>query len=100
MRNVLPLYESRRARMAELCQWFTEQALEPSGHVAAVSVAITGDGMLNTSGCGIEPEHAALILEELKGVVARLEVIATWQAPAVSAGQADQCQVIPLRRSA
>lgn len=99
LRNVLPLFDSRRARLAELRQWFTEQAHEPSGHVAAVSVAITGDGMVNTSGCGIEPEHAAVILEELKGVVARLEAIATGQASVVPVKR-HQCQVIPLRRSA
>lgn len=79
-------------------QWFTEQAHEPSGHVAAVSVAITGNGMVNTSGCGIEPEHAAVILEELKGVVARLEAIAAGQA-AVAPAKRQQCQVIPIRRT-
>lgn len=97
MRNVLPLFDPRRARLAELRQWFTEQAHEPSGHVAAVSVAITGNGMVNTSGCGIEPEHASVILEELKGVVARLEAIATGQKPAQPVKLASQCQVIQLR---
>lgn len=96
MRNVLPLFDPRRARLAELRQWFTDQAQEPAGHVAAVSVAITGNGMVNTSGCGIEPEHATVILEELRTVVARLEAIVAGQAPAPrQAGH--QCQVIPLR---
>jgi hypothetical protein len=100
MRNILSLFDARRARLAELRQWFNEQAQEPSGHVAAVSVVITGDGMVNTSGCGVEPEHAAVILEELKGVVARLEAIATRQASPEPARKVHQCQVIPLRRSA
>ncbi len=97
MRNVIPLFDSRRARLAELRQWFTEQAQDRSGHVAAVSVTITGNGMVNTSGCGIEPEHASVILEELKGVVARLEAIATGKVPAASAVRRHQCQVIQLR---
>ena len=96
MRNVLPLFDSHRARVAELRKWFTEQAHEPSGHVAAVSVAITGDGMVNTSGCGIEPKHAAVILEELKGVVARLEAIAAEDAPPQRLAS-HQCQVIPMQ---
>lgn len=100
MRNVLPLFDSRRTRLAEMRQWYTDQAQEPSGHVAAVSVSITGNGMVNTSGCGIEPEHAAVILEELKGMMIRLEVIATGQTSAVSTGRPHQCKVIPFRRSA
>ena len=100
MRNILPLFDAHCARLAEMRQWFNEQAQEPSGHVAAVSVVITGEGMVNTSGCGIEPEHAAVILEELKGVVARLEAIATGQASPEQARTVHQCQVIPLRRSA
>lgn len=95
MQNVVPLFDSRRARLTELRQWFTEQAKEPSGHVAAVSVAITGNGMVNTSGCGIEPEHACVILDELKGVVARLEAIATGSVPVVPAKRR-QCQVIQI----
>ncbi len=99
MSNVLPLFDSRRTRMAELRQWFTDQSHEPAGHVAAVSVAITGDGMVNTSGCGIEPDHAAVILEELKGVTIRLEAIVAGNAPRSKTVRA-QCQVIPLNPSA
>lgn len=96
MSNVLPLFDPRRARLVELRQWFTDQAQEPAGHVAAVSVSVTGDGMVNTSGCGIEPEHAAVILEELRTVAARLEAIVAGQAPA-SRQLRRQCQVIQLR---
>ena len=99
MRNVLPLFDPRRARLTELRQWFTDQAQEPAGHVAAVSVAITGSGMVNTGGCGIEPEHAAVILEELRTVVSRLEAIVTGQAAAPRQAP-QQYQVIPLHRSA
>ncbi len=99
MRNVLPLFDPRRARLAELRQWFTDQAQEHAGHVAAVSVAITGNGMVNTSGCGIEPEHAAVLLDELKGVMARLEGILAAESPEPCQAR-HQCQVIPLRRSA
>lgn len=98
MSNVLPLFDSRLDRLTELRQWFTEQASRPAGHVAAVSIAITGDSMVNTSGCGIEPEHAAVILEELVGVMARLEAIVAGNAPSAMAKR-HQCQVIPLRRS-
>ena len=96
LRNVLPLFVSRRARLAELRQWFAEQASEPSGHVAAVSVAITSDGMVNTSGRGIEPEHAAVILEELRIVESRLEAIVAGHAP-TSREVRLKCQVIQLR---
>lgn len=80
MNNVLPLFDSRRARMAELRQWFTEQAQEPSGQLAAVSVAITGNGMLTTSGRGIDPDHAVVLLRGLKSVVARLEAVVSEDA--------------------
>lgn len=98
MRNVIPIFDPHRARKAELRQWFTDQAHELAGHVAGVSIAITGDGMVNTSGRGIEPEHAAVILEELKGVAARLEAIVAGNPPATTAKR-HQCQVITLRRS-
>jgi len=96
LQNVIPLFNSRRARLIELRQWFTQQAQEPSGHVAAVSVAITGNGMVNSSGCGIEPEHAAVILDELKGVVYRLEVIAAGRVP-ILPERRHESQVIQLR---
>lgn len=97
MSNVLPLFDFRRARLAELRQWFTEQAQNRSGHLAAVSVAITGDGMLTTSGRGIDPDHAAILLGGLKRAMARLEGIAVGQTSATSAGQPHQCKVIQLR---
>jgi len=100
LRNVTPLFNPHRARLAELRQWFISQAQEPAGYVAAVSIGITGDGMVNTSGRGIEPEHAAILLDELKSVAARLEVIAFGGAPSEPGHAARQCQVIPLRRSA
>lgn len=54
----------------------TDQAQESCGHVTTVLVAITGNGMVNTSGCGIELKHAAGIPEEIKRVTARLEAFA------------------------
>ncbi len=98
MRNVLPLFDSRHVRLAELRQWFTEQSAVPT--IAAVSVSLTADGLIKTKGCGIEPENARLLLDRLDALRNRLEAIATGQAPAVSVGQPHQCEVIPLRRSA
>ena len=95
MSDIVPLFGTRQQRIAELRQWFIDQAQEPSGHVAAVSVTITGNGMVNTSGCGIEPEHAAVILDELKGVAARLEAISGRQQPA----QVRRGEVISFFRS-
>lgn len=96
LRNVTPLFNPHRARLAELRQWFISQAQEPVGYVAALSVGITGDGLVNTSGHGIEPEHAAVMLDELKSVVARLEAIAFGGAPSEPRHAARQCQVIQL----
>lgn len=79
-----------RNRKAQLRKWFLEQAQEPAGHVAAISVSVTGDGMVNTSGCGIEPEYAELILEELAEVQRRLNEVIK--------GPDKSAQVIPFRR--
>lgn len=101
MTNVVPLFIPRSNRAAQIRSWFVEQGMEPAGHVAAVSVAITTDGQINTRGCGIEPEHAAVILDELKGLVARLEVFVADEAPDLlvqtSSHQALPVNVIPLR---
>lgn len=99
MSNVLPLFPRSTDRTCQLRHWFVEQGMERAGHVAAVSVAITTDGVVNTKGCGIEPEHAEVILEELKALAVRLEVFAAGQAP-VPRRVPHQCQVIQLRRSA
>lgn len=100
LRNVHPLFDHRRARLAELRQWFARQAHDPAGYVATVLVSITGDGMVKSSGYGVEPEHAAVLLEELKGAVVRLEAIVAGEqpAPTVKQAPASQCRVMPLRR--
>lgn len=95
MQNVIPLFDSHRARLIELREWFSEQSAVPT--VAAVSVCLTDDGIIRTMGCGIEPENARFLLERLDGLRYRLEKIASGDvsiAPAVR----QQCQVIPIRR--
>jgi len=97
--NVLPLFHPRQSRTAELRQWYVQQAREPAGHVAAVSVFITGDGVLKTSGRGVDAEHAPVMLAGLRSVVSRLEAIVAEESP----GQHHtirQGQVIPFRRVA
>ena len=99
MSNVLPLFHPRQSRTAELRQWFVQQAREPAGHVAAVSVFITGDGVLKTSGRGVDAERAEVMLAGLRSVVGRLEAMAAEEA----LGQhhaTRQGQVIQFRRAA
>lgn len=96
MSDILPLHHPRQSRAAELRQWFMEQVNEPAGHVAAVSISITADGMVNTGGCGVEPHHALTMLEELDEVRKRLEEIAGIHK---RAHQSPRGQVIQFTRS-
>lgn len=98
MSNVIPLIDPYRARLTELRQWFTKHANEPEGHVAAVTVAITGTGAIVTSGCAIEPEHARQILERLDALRLRLEAIAGKDAAGDRCNQR-RGQVIPFRKA-
>lgn len=100
MSNVLPFVDPYRQRLAQVRSWFMDQASDPEGHVAALSIAVTGSGALNVRGCTIEPSHAELILERLDVIRARLERIASKGAAAEYSFPVHQCQVIPLRRSA
>lgn len=93
MSNVIPLFPSQHDITSQLRYWFMDQAIEPAGHLAAVSVAITADGMVKSKGCGVEDEHAPIILDELKAMVARIEAV-------VAARSRRDCQVIQLRRTA
>ncbi len=82
-------------RPTQLRQWFAAQALDPAGHVAAFSVAITSDGRITTSGRGILPDDAARMLDELRDVADRLKgIIASGNPVAVS--QPRMCAVIAL----
>ena len=99
MSNVLPLFRPRQSRTAELRQWFAEQAREPAGHLAAVSVLITGDGVMKTSGRGVDSEHAQVMLAGLRSVVGRLEAIVAEESP-MRHQASRQGQVIPFRRAA
>lgn len=76
MRNVIPIFDPHRARKAELRHWFNRQAQHPAGHVAAVTIGLTADGMLTTSGCGIEPASVAALMTGLNAAMARLQEIA------------------------
>ncbi len=44
-------------------------------------MAVTVSGQINTAVVGIEPEHAAAMLNELKAAAARLERYVADQAP-------------------
>lgn len=96
MSNVIPLFPQQYDITSQLRHWFMDQAIEPAGHLAAVSVAITADGMVKSRGCGVEDEHAPIILEELKAMVGRLEKIVAGEVPATKA-QRLKCQVLPMR---
>lgn len=96
MRNVIPIFDPHRARKAELRHWFNRQAQHPVGHVAAVTVGLTADGMITTSGCGIDQGSAAALLVGAQQALGRLEAAAACGIPEPSQG----ARVIPLRRSA
>lgn len=100
MSNVLPFVDPYRQRLTQVRSWFMDQASDPEGHVAALSIAVTGSGALNVRGCTIEPSHAEMILERLDVIRARLERIARKGAAGEDSFPVHQCQVIPLRRSA
>lgn len=76
MRNVIPIFDPHRARKAELRHWFNGQAQHPAGHVAAVTIGLTADGMLTTSGCGIDQASVAALMAGLNAAMARLQEIA------------------------
>lgn len=96
MSNVLQFFPLSPDRTCQLRHWFVEQGMERAGHVAAVSVAITTDGVVNAKGCGIEPEHAEVMLEELRALVSRLEGVVADNAPSTLAKR-HKGHVIPLQ---
>jgi hypothetical protein len=87
--NVKQLFEPNAQRIADVRCWFADQSVSDD-HVAALSVAITADGMVTTSGCCIEPEHAVVMLDELRQLIKRIE----GQLPADCRQSA---KVMPLR---
>lgn len=100
MSNVLPFIDPYRERLAQVRGWFTDQANDPEGHVAALTIAVTGSGALAVKGCTIGPSHAELMLERLDAVRERLERIIAKAGSSAEPFHVHQCQVIPLRRSA
>lgn len=96
MSNVLPFIDPYRERLAQVRSWFADQANEPEGHVAGLTIAVTGSGALSVKGCTIEPSHAQMMLDKLDAIRKRLETIAVGEAP-VSRQVRSQCQVIQLR---
>lgn len=74
MTNVISLRQYDTASIINVRQWLLDQANAPIANVAGCSVTVTTDGKVRTQGCGIEPAHAAVMLEPLKALVARLEV--------------------------
>lgn len=91
MSTVIPLFQAPPDRTTQIRHWFMDQGMEPSGYLAALTVAITAEGIVNTKGCGIEPEHASIILAELKALVGRLERLVHAEAPGMPSN------VVPLR---
>jgi hypothetical protein len=58
-----------------------EQAIAKDPAVCVLNMAVTASGNINTSAVGIELEHAAAMLNELKAAVARLEQYVAERAP-------------------
>ncbi len=100
MTNVLPFIDPYRERLAELRTWFFDQANDEEGHVAGLTIAVSGTGALNIRGCAIEPSHAEMMLGRLDAIRDRLERIAAKAGSSSEPFHGVQCQVIPLRRSA
>lgn len=99
MSNVIPLFQADPSKSDRIRLWFMEQGMEPVGHLAAVSVAITADGMVKSKGCGVAEEHAPVILGELKAMVASIEAVVASRS-LTSSSTRGACQVIRLARRA
>jgi hypothetical protein len=92
MSNVKSLFQPNAQRIADVRRWFVDQAV-CDDHVAALSVAVTADGRVTTSGSSIEPEHALVMVEELRRLIDRIESQLPEADQSVHAGN-----VVALRR--
>lgn len=91
--NVIQFNDPYRERLTQVRDWFVDQANNPEGHLAALTIAVTGSGALEVKGCTIGPSHAELMLGRLDAVKKRLERIAGKQ---TATNESAECKVISI----
>ncbi len=79
--NRVPPPNPDRTRLIR--EWHIDQAVGPHYQAALLNITLTCEGRIRSTGLGIEPEHAVVMLEELERIRDRLrEYIGTCQASA------------------
>lgn len=114
MNNVRQLFALNAERRETLKQFYAEQAgffmeqiANPAGGAAALSIAVTGEGKVETKLAGVEGAHAAVLLAELDQVRAQLVQYLADEAPEllekinpVESDQERAGNVVQLRKAA
>ena len=94
--NIRPVIEPHPERLRLISDWHLQQAARPSGEVATLNIAITACGKIRSTALAIEPEHAAIILDELYRLKTQLREHANI--PSIVSTVAG-C-VVPIKRTA
>lgn len=68
--NRVPLPHPDRTRVIR--EWHIEQAVGQQHQAAMLNITLTCDGRIRSTGLGIEPEHAVVMLDELERIRERL----------------------------
>jgi hypothetical protein len=63
-------------RAKRIRQWHIDRATSDTRPVALVAVHITNDGQLRTDAVAVDPEHAAVMAQELIDLAAHLRKVA------------------------
>ena len=77
--NVIKLHQPPPSRIKRIREWHASQVDQE--HVALVSIAITADNTIKSTGLAIEPSHAAALLPELVKVIGQLAIMAAAHTP-------------------
>lgn len=111
VRQLFALTAERRETLkqfyAEQAGFFMEQLAKPAGGAAALHIAVTGEGRVETKLAGVDGAHAAVLLAELDRVRAQLVQYLAHEAPElvekinqVEPDQETAGNVVPLHKAA
>lgn len=81
--NRVPIPHPDRTRVIR--EWHIEQAVGHQHQAALLNITLTCDGRIRSTGLGIEPEHAVVMLEELERIQERLRQYIGADEPAPTA---------------